>query len=80
MNRISDCNNSANQRWTLVKGSTSVKLAGSNFCLDGGSNPGNGAQAKVYTVSHLAQFKSSSEVELMVVLRRTRSSDMVLYR
>jgi hypothetical protein len=49
--RISDCNNSANQRWTLVKGSTSVKLAGSNYCLDAGGSPGNGAQAKVYTVS-----------------------------
>jgi len=58
--RISDCNNSANQRWTLVKGSTSVKLAGSNFCLDAGGSPGNGAQAKVYTVSPLLSIVSLS--------------------
>ena len=52
--RISDCNNSASQKWTISRGSTTVKLAGTNFCLDAGNNPANGAQAKVYTVRILS--------------------------
>jgi len=50
---ISDCtsSSSAGQRWTVVRGSTSVKLASSNFCLDAGENPGNGVKGKIWTVS-----------------------------
>jgi len=48
---ISDCvsSSSAGQRWTVVRGSTSVKLASSNFCLDAGENPGNGVKGKIWT-------------------------------
>jgi hypothetical protein len=77
--RISDCNNSANQRWTLVKGSTSVKLAGSNFCLDAGGSPANGAQAKIYTVSRLVSKPPFSIIGLSSCRRRCQISDDIEY-
>jgi hypothetical protein len=52
MVRIADCNGSSKQKWVIARGSTTVKLAGTNFCFDAGSNPGNGVKAKIYTVSH----------------------------
>jgi hypothetical protein len=35
----------------MARGSTAVKLAGTNFCLDAGSNPANGVQMKIWQVS-----------------------------
>ncbi|KAF6761728.1 G-X-X-X-Q-X-W domain-containing protein [Ephemerocybe angulata] len=46
--QIYDCNGTAAQNWQLVKGSTKVKLAGTNFCLDAGSSPGNGIGLKIW--------------------------------
>ncbi|KAJ8508457.1 hypothetical protein ONZ45_g9262 [Pleurotus djamor] len=46
---LSSCNNSPEQAWEIASGSTKVKLAGSNFCLDAGEAPGNGVQMKVWT-------------------------------
>ncbi|RSH94240.1 hypothetical protein EHS25_004043 [Saitozyma podzolica] len=45
---IGNCNNAANQKWQMARGSTAVKLAGTNFCLDAGSNPANGVQMKIW--------------------------------
>ncbi len=36
-----------NQRWEINGGSTKVRLAGTNFCLDASSNPGNGVGSYV---------------------------------
>ncbi|EAU88001.2 G-X-X-X-Q-X-W domain-containing protein [Coprinopsis cinerea okayama7 len=36
--QIYDCNDTDAQRWLLSFGSTQVRLAGTNFCLDAGSN------------------------------------------
>ncbi|KAJ9127369.1 hypothetical protein QFC24_000776 [Naganishia onofrii] len=49
---IYDCNNSAAQKWTFSRSGTGgqIKLAGTNFCLDAGSNPGNGIKMKIWTV------------------------------
>jgi len=46
--QIFDCNQSAAQKWFLVRGSTKVQLAGTNFCLDAGSSPTNGAGLKIW--------------------------------
>jgi hypothetical protein len=49
---ISDCvSNGAGQRWNVQRGSTSVQLAGTNYCLDAGSNHSNGVKGKIWTVS-----------------------------
>ena len=46
-----DCNGSAAQNWTVINGTgpSKVQLAGTNFCLDAGSNPGNGVGMKIWT-------------------------------
>jgi hypothetical protein len=40
---------SANQFWDINKGDGQIKLRGTNYCLDAGSNPGNGIELKVWT-------------------------------
>ncbi|KAF8952331.1 ricin B lectin domain-containing protein [Flammula alnicola] len=49
--QIYDCNGTAAQRWVVTKGgnSTRVALAGTNFCLDAGTNPANGTGMKIWT-------------------------------
>lgn len=38
------------QTWNIVQGSAStIQLAGTNYCLDAGSTPGNGNDMKIYT-------------------------------
>ncbi|TRM64086.1 ricin B lectin domain-containing protein [Schizophyllum amplum] len=46
--QIEDCNDSANQKFVLSRGTTAVKLAGTNFCLDAGENIGNGQSMKIW--------------------------------
>ncbi|KAF6746666.1 G-X-X-X-Q-X-W domain-containing protein [Ephemerocybe angulata] len=46
--QIYECNGSAAQNWQLVRGSTKVKLGGTNFCLDAGSSPANGVGLKIW--------------------------------
>ncbi|KAJ3507116.1 hypothetical protein NLJ89_g6483 [Agrocybe chaxingu] len=43
-----DCNGTNAQKWVIARGSTKVKLAGTNFCLDAGSTPGNGIGMKIW--------------------------------
>ncbi|KAJ8520470.1 hypothetical protein ONZ45_g2708 [Pleurotus djamor] len=43
-----DCNGTGAQKWSVQPGSTKVQLAGTNFCLDAGSKPGNGIGMKIY--------------------------------
>ncbi|KAF8883643.1 ricin B lectin domain-containing protein, partial [Gymnopilus junonius] len=45
-----DCNDTSAQRWTLSSGGgmTSVVLAGTDFCLDAGSNPSSGTRMKIW--------------------------------
>lgn len=50
---IYDCNGSNAQKWVIAKGTTAVQVAGTNFCLDAGSNPANGVQMKIWTVGEL---------------------------
>jgi len=48
--QIYDCNGTAAQRWVTTKGGapTRVQLAGTNFCLDAGSNsPNSGSTTKI---------------------------------
>ncbi|KAL1762545.1 ricin B lectin domain-containing protein [Schizophyllum commune] len=53
---IYDCNGSSGQKWVLSRGSTAVKLAGTNFCLDAGESFANGAGMKIWQCySGLAQ-------------------------
>ncbi|KDQ32888.1 carbohydrate-binding module family 13 protein, partial [Pleurotus ostreatus PC15] len=47
--QIYDCNGTNAQKWTIQKGQTKVRLAGTNFCLDAGGNPGNGVGMKIWT-------------------------------
>ncbi|KAI5449775.1 hypothetical protein NCC49_004065 [Naganishia albida] len=46
--QIYDCNGSSAQRWSINRGAGQVRLTGTNFCLDAGSNPGNGIKMKIW--------------------------------
>ncbi|KAJ3520024.1 hypothetical protein NMY22_g12929 [Coprinellus aureogranulatus] len=46
--QIYDCNGTPAQDWVINRGSTKVKLANTNFCLDAGSTPGNGVGMKIW--------------------------------
>jgi hypothetical protein len=46
--QIYDCNETNAQRWTISEGATKVQVAGTNFCLDSGSTPGDGVQMKIW--------------------------------
>ncbi len=59
--QLAQCSSSSAQAWTIKRGSTQVKLAGTNFCLDAGSceslhvtvianhsAPGNGVKSKIW--------------------------------
>ncbi|KAF5362259.1 hypothetical protein D9756_002812 [Leucocoprinus leucothites] len=47
--QIYDCNCSNAQDWDFrTSGPTSIKLRNTNFCLDAGSNPGNGVHMKIW--------------------------------
>ncbi|KAJ8486903.1 hypothetical protein ONZ45_g14514 [Pleurotus djamor] len=45
---INDCNGKATQDWVLSSRTTQVKLAGTDFCLDAGSKPGDRVQMKLW--------------------------------
>ncbi|KAF7440069.1 hypothetical protein PC9H_000412 [Pleurotus ostreatus] len=47
--QIYDCNGTGAQKWAISRGQTHVRLAGTNFCLDAGSRPGNGVGMKIWT-------------------------------
>jgi len=46
--QIYDCNDTAAQRFELSFGTTQVRVKNTNFCLDAGSNPGNGVRMKIW--------------------------------
>lgn len=46
--QIFDCNGSGAQQWLITRGNTQVQLAGTNFCLDAGSDIGNGVGMKIW--------------------------------
>ncbi|KAL0951944.1 hypothetical protein HGRIS_008595 [Hohenbuehelia grisea] len=46
--QVYDCNGSGAQNWIINPGTTQVKLAGTNFCLDAGSTPANGVELKIW--------------------------------
>ncbi|KAL1663665.1 carbohydrate-binding module family 13 protein [Schizophyllum commune] len=45
---IYDCNGTGAQKWVLSRGHTSVRLAGTNYCLDAGTNIGNEVGMKIW--------------------------------
>ncbi|KAJ7495530.1 G-X-X-X-Q-X-W domain-containing protein [Mycena latifolia] len=45
---IYDCNGSQAQKWVIKRGKGSVQVAGTNYCLDAGSSPGNGVGMKIW--------------------------------
>ncbi|KAJ8453796.1 hypothetical protein ONZ45_g19565 [Pleurotus djamor] len=49
--RIQDCDgsNQGAQRWVIKRGGQQIKLSGTNYCLDAGSNPASGVGMKVWT-------------------------------
>ncbi|KAL0945344.1 hypothetical protein HGRIS_000842 [Hohenbuehelia grisea] len=46
--QIYDCNGTGAQKWVINRANTKVRLAGTNFCLDAGSSPGNGIGMKIW--------------------------------
>ncbi|KIJ54205.1 carbohydrate-binding module family 13 protein [Sphaerobolus stellatus SS14] len=46
--QIFDCNDTPAQRWILNRDTTQVTLAGTNFCLDAGTTPGNNTPMKIW--------------------------------
>jgi len=47
--QIYECNGTPAQQWYIIKGSTKVQVAGTNFCLDAGTTAANGVQLKIWT-------------------------------
>ncbi|KAF9446179.1 carbohydrate-binding module family 13 protein [Macrolepiota fuliginosa MF-IS2] len=47
--QIYDCNGSQAQMWSIIRGNGTVRLSGTNYCLDAGSSPGNGVKVKIWT-------------------------------
>ncbi|BEJ11136.1 hypothetical protein CspHIS471_0105580 [Cutaneotrichosporon sp. HIS471] len=48
--QVAQCNGSARQKFEFVRNAAGqVKVPGTNFCLDAGTNPGNGAKLKIWT-------------------------------
>ncbi|KAF9523124.1 ricin B lectin domain-containing protein [Crepidotus variabilis] len=47
--QIYDCNKTPSQRWVASRTakSTQIQLAGTNYCLDAGSNPNSGSKLKI---------------------------------
>ena len=43
-----DCNGTNAQKWIINRGTTAVQVAGTNYCLDAGTTPGNGVQMKIW--------------------------------
>ncbi|TFK19341.1 G-X-X-X-Q-X-W domain-containing protein [Coprinopsis marcescibilis] len=46
--QIYDCNGTNAQKWIIRQGTGQVRVAGTNFCLDASSNPGNAVQMKLW--------------------------------
>ncbi|KAF4605980.1 hypothetical protein EYR38_000025 [Pleurotus pulmonarius] len=46
--QIYDCNGTGAQNWLINFGRTKVRLAGTNFCLDAGTNPRSGVGMKIW--------------------------------
>ncbi|KAH6879697.1 G-X-X-X-Q-X-W domain-containing protein [Coprinopsis sp. MPI-PUGE-AT-0042] len=46
--QIYDCNGTAAQKWVIKRGGTQIKLSGTNYCLDAGSNPASGVKMKIW--------------------------------
>ncbi|KAF9524373.1 ricin B lectin domain-containing protein [Crepidotus variabilis] len=46
--QVYDCNGSQAQKWVIDLGTTKVRVAGTNFCLDRGETPGNGVGMKIW--------------------------------
>jgi len=46
--QIYDCNQSGAQKWLINNANTHVRVAGTPFCLDAGSTPGNGVGMKIW--------------------------------
>lgn len=47
--QIYDCNGTGAQQWVIANyGDTKLRVAGTNYCLDAGSSPGNGGQMKIW--------------------------------
>ncbi|KAL7413805.1 ricin B lectin domain-containing protein [Mrakia frigida] len=44
-----DCNGSGAQAFVWNEGSTKIRVAGTKFCLDAGTNPGNGIGMKIWS-------------------------------
>ncbi|BEJ13562.1 hypothetical protein CspHIS471_0307360 [Cutaneotrichosporon sp. HIS471] len=47
--QVYQCNGTPAQAFTLVRGNQQIKVAGTNFCLDAGSNPANGSKLHLWT-------------------------------
>ncbi|KAJ7087957.1 G-X-X-X-Q-X-W domain-containing protein [Mycena belliarum] len=46
--QIYDCNGSQAQKWVIKRGKGSVRVTGTEFCLDAGSGPANGVGMKIW--------------------------------
>ncbi|RDB27198.1 Extracellular exo-alpha-L-arabinofuranosidase [Hypsizygus marmoreus] len=46
--QIYDCNGTNAQKWIINDANTKVRVAGTNFCLDAGTNPASGVGMKIW--------------------------------
>ncbi|KIM35511.1 carbohydrate-binding module family 13 protein [Hebeloma cylindrosporum] len=47
--QIYDCNGTGAQKWVIKRGGQQIRLSGTSFCLDAGSNPASGVAMKIWT-------------------------------
>jgi len=46
--QIYDCNGTKAQKWVINRANTKLRVAGTNFCLDAGTNPVSGTYMKIW--------------------------------
>ncbi|KAF6747303.1 G-X-X-X-Q-X-W domain-containing protein [Ephemerocybe angulata] len=46
--QIYECNGTTAQKWVIKRGGQQIKLSGTDYCLDAGSNPASGVKMKIW--------------------------------
>ncbi|KAF9475159.1 ricin B-like lectin [Pholiota conissans] len=74
---IDDCNNKKAQNWFLTQGSTTIRAAGTDFCIDAGLEPANGTALTIARcVDHLSSQQWNFTVHSIAVQGQNQCLDV----
>jgi hypothetical protein len=73
------CNGSDRQRWMIQRGSTKVRLAKTNFCLDAGASQWFGSQPVLLYVTRFCRSCKWRTTQVMGMLWQSSCATVVLY-